>query len=284
MKFGVTIFATDLTMDIAELATALEDRGFDSLWLPEHTHIPTERRTPPPIGGGELPEEYRRTLDPFVALSFAASVTTTLRLGTGILLPAQREPIVTAKSAATLAMMSNGRFELGVGFGWNEDEMENHGVQYRTRRAQTREHMLAMQRLWNDEVAEFSGDYVNVSPSWSWPKPPAPIPVLVGGGAGPKLFSHIAEYGTGWIPIGGSGLAQAIPQLKETFAAAGRNPDDLEIAPFGTIPTESKLEHFAGIGVTEVVLRIPSGTREEVLPQLDAHTDLINKVRANIAE
>lgn len=284
MKFGVTIFATDLTMDIAELAGELEDRGFDSLWLPEHTHIPIERRTPPPIGGGELPDEYRRTLDPFVALSFAAAVTTNLRIGTGVLLPAQREPIVTAKAAATLSAMSNGRFELGVGFGWNEDEMENHGVSYRTRRNQAREHMLAMQRIWNDDVAEFSGDYVDMKPSWSWPKPPSPLPVYVGGGAGPKLFSHIAEYANGWIPIGGSGLANAIPQLKERLAEVGRDPEDLEIIPFGSIPTESKIEHFASIGVTEVVLRIPSGTREEVLPQLDAHADLINRVRASITK
>lgn len=215
MRFGITMFSTDLSMEVPALAVAAEERGFDSLYLPEHTHIPVSRRTPPPTGDAELAEEYKRTLDPFVALAGAATVTTTIRLGTGVALPAQREPIVTAKAVATLDQLSGGRFALGVGFGWNEDELADHGVAMADRRAVCREHVLAMQALWADDVAGFEGEHLRISPSWSWPKPvqrPG-VPVLVGGGAGPKLFAHVAEYGTGWIPIGGSGLAEAIPRL-----------------------------------------------------------------------
>ncbi len=274
MRIGVTMFATDRSMDVVELAIEAEARGFSSLWIPEHTHIPTSRLTPPPTGEATLPEEYRRTLDPLVVLAAAAARTSTIRLGTGILLPAQREPIVTAKAIATLQNLSAGRFWAGVGFGWNADEMAHHGVDYTTRRAQCREHVLAMQALWNDEVAEFHGDFVDFGPSWSWPKPDRPVPVVIGGGAGPKLFSHIAEYGAGWIPIGGSGLATAIPQLREAVAAAGRDPSAVEIIPFGTIPTPEKLEHFATIGVTECVVRLPSAGRDDVLRVLDTYEGL----------
>lgn len=274
MHIGVTMFATDRSMDVVELAIEAEARGYSSLWIPEHTHIPTSRITPPPTGEATLPEEYRRTLDPLVVLAAAAARTSTIRLGTGILLPAQREPIVTAKAIATLQNLSEGRFWAGVGFGWNVDEMAHHGVDYATRRAQCREHVLAMQALWSDEVAEFHGDFVDFGPSWSWPKPDRPVPVVIGGGAGPKLFSHIAEYGAGWIPIGGSGLATAIPQLREAVAAAGRDPSAIEIIPFGTIPTPEKLDHFASIGVTECVLRLPSAGRDEVLRVLDTYEGL----------
>ena len=157
MRFGVTIFATDQSMEVPELARAAEDRGFDSIWIPEHTHIPTSRRTPPPTGDAELAEEYKRSIDPLIALAVAASLTSTIRLGTGVMLPAQREPIVTAKAIATLQNLSGGRFDFGIGFGWNEDEMEDHGVDYRTRRAHSRDHMLAMQALWTDEVAVLRG-------------------------------------------------------------------------------------------------------------------------------
>ena len=157
MRHGITIFATDQTIPIAQLAREVEARGFDSLYLPEHTHIPISRRTPPATGDEVLPEEYKRTLDPFVALAVAAAVTERIRLGTGVLLPAQREPIVTAKAAATLDVMSGGRTVLGVGFGWNEDEIADHGVSMKERRAVAREHMLAMQALWNDEVGSFEG-------------------------------------------------------------------------------------------------------------------------------
>jgi probable F420-dependent oxidoreductase len=275
MRLGVTMFATDRSMDVIDLAVEAEARGFESLWLPEHTHIPISRVTPPPTGEAELPEEYRRTLDPLIVLAAAAARTTTIRLGTGILLPAQREPIVTAKAIATLQNLSGGRFALGVGFGWNVDEMADHGVGYADRRARSREHTLAMQALWRDEVAHFDGEFVHISPSWSWPKPEVPVPVIIGGGAGPKMFAHIVEYGAGWIPIGGAGLSTAIPQLRAAAVEAGRDPNSLEIVPFGSIPTPEKLEHFASIGVTECVFRLPSAGRDVVMPILDRQATLL---------
>ncbi len=282
MRYGITMFATDLSIDVVELARAAEQRGLQSLWIPEHTHIPVSRRTPPPTGSAELAEEYRRCLDPLVALAAAASVTSTLRLGTGILLAAQREPIVTAKAVATLDHLSGGRAALGVGFGWNEDELEDHGVSMRDRRDVARERLLAMQALWADDEASFTGEHVQISPSWAWPKPVQHgadgrprVPILHGGAAGPKLFAHIAEYGDGWIPIGGSGLTDAIPRLREEVAAAGRDPMALEIVPFGSIPDPGKLDHFERIGVTECVFRLPSAPRDVVLPLLDEQAALV---------
>ena len=204
-------------------------------------------------------------------------MTERIRLGTGIALPAQREPIVTAKAIATLDLLSGGRFVLGVGFGWNEDEMADHGVAMADRRAVAREHVLAMQALWTDDVAGFDGEHVHLAPSWSWPKPAGgTVPVLIGGGAGPKLFAHIAEYADGWIPIGGAGLADGHPRA----AAGGRPrpaaiPSALEIVPFGSLPDPGKLEHFAAIGVTECVFRIPSAGADVVLPILDRWAELI---------
>ena len=276
MRHGITIFATDQTMDIVTLAREVEARGFDSLYLPEHTHIPISRRTPPPTGDPELPEEYKRTLDPLVALAAAAAVTERITLGTGIALPAQREPIVTAKALATLDLLAPGRVVLGVGFGWNEDELADHGVTMGDRRAVSREHVLAMQALWRDDIARFEGAHVSIAPSWSWPKPAAgAVPVLIGGSAGPKLFAHIAEYAQGWIPIGGAGLGTAIPELQRAVADAGRDPTTLEIVPFGSIPDRGKLEHFATIGVTECVFRVPSAGADVVLPTLDHWAELI---------
>ena len=282
MRYGITMFATDVSMDVVDLAREAEARGLQSLWLPEHTHIPVGRRTPPPTGDAELADEYKRCLDPLVALAAAATATAHLRLGTGILLAAQREPIVTAKAVATLDHLSGGRAALGVGFGWNEDELEDHGVTMAERRDVAREVILAMQALWADDEAGFDGDHVSFSPSWSWPKPVQTdshghrrVPVLHGGAAGPKLFSHIAEYGDGWIPIGGAGLTDAIPRLREVVAEAGRDPEALEIVPFGSIPDPGKLDHFERIGVTECVFRIPSAPRDVVLPLLDEQAALV---------
>ncbi len=271
------MFSTDLAMDPVELAVEAEARGFDSLYLPEHTHIPTSRITPPPTGDPELAEEYKRTLDPFISLAAAASVTSTLRLGTGVSLVAQREPLVTAKAIATLAHLSHGRVALGIGFGWNRDEMEDHGVDYGRRRARTREHMLAMITLWDNDVASFDGVDVSFPPSWSWPKPPARIPVLLGGGAGPKLFAHIAEYGDGWIPIGGAGLTEAAPRFLRAMDEAGRDPASMEIVPFGSVPDAAKIDHFNSIGVTECVFRLPSAGRDEVLAALDDQSRFLGK-------
>ena len=273
MRLGVTMFLTDRSMGPVELATAVEERGFSGMYIPEHTHIPTSRVTPPPTGDETLAEEYSRTLDPYVALSAAAAVTSRIRLGTGIGLVAQHDPIALAKQIATLDHLSGGRFVLGFGFGWNREEMADHGVAYETRREQVREHMLCMQALWSQEEASFDGSYVSLSPSWAWPKPlqrPRPV-CLIGGAAGPKLFAHAAEYADGWIPVGGSGLSSTIPQLREAFEAAGRDPSTMQVVPFGTLPEPGKLEHYRSIGVTEVVLRLPSAPADRVLPVLDGY-------------
>jgi probable F420-dependent oxidoreductase len=249
----------------------------NSLYLPEHTHIPTSRRTPPPTDDAQLREEYKRTLDPFVALSAAAASTERLVLGTGICLVAQRDPIVTAKEVATLDLLSNGRFVFGVGFGWNADEAEHHGVEMRTRRARAREHVLAMQALWRDDVASFDGEFVRFSPSWSWPKPvqPGGPPVLIGGAAGPTLFAHIAQYADGWIPIGGAGVKAALPELARACEERGRDPQSVRIVPFGTVPDPGKVDYYASIGIDEVVLRLPAGERARVMPVLDEYADLV---------
>lgn len=279
MRLGVTIFLTDLTITPTEVARAAEERGLHSLYVPEHTHIPTSRRTPPPTGDAELPDEYRRTLDPFVALSMAAAVTERLVVGTGICLVAQREPIVTAKAVATLDHCSGGRFVFGVGFGWNEEELEHHGVAMRDRRAVARERILAMRALWSEEVATFEGEHVRFEPSWQWPKPARPggPPVLVGGSPGRTLFAHVAEYADGWMPIGGAGVRAAMPQLRAAWEGAGRDPASLRVVPFGTVPDPEKLDYYASIGVTEVALRLPSAPRDEVLPILDRYAGLVGR-------
>jgi probable F420-dependent oxidoreductase len=271
MKIGITMFATDLAMSPVELAIEAEARGFHSLYIPEHTHIPTSRRTPPPTGDAVLAEEYKRTLDPYIALAAASARTDRILLGTGIGLVAQHDPITFAKELATLDLLSDGRLVLGIGYGWNHEEMENHGVDVKRRREVVRETMLAMQALWTQEVASFDGEFVRFEPSWQWPKPvqqPRPR-VLLGGAPGPILFRHIAEYGDGWLPIGGAGLAAALEQLRAAFSAAGRDPTSLHIVPMGVLPSAEKLDYYREHGVTESVLRIPSAPRDGVMPVLD---------------
>lgn len=278
MKFGVTLFMTDETIGPAELGRAAEDRGFDSVYVPEHTHIPTLRATPPPTGEADLPAAYKRTLDPFVALTAMAAVTERIRLGTGVCVLAQHEPIATAKAAATLDHISGGRLDLGVGYGWNADEIAHHGVTMRDRRAVLREHALAMQALWRDEVAEFHGDHVDFGPSWAWPKPvqPGGVPVLLGGAAGPTLFRHIAEFGAGWIPFGGGGVADALGDLAATCGAIGRDMRDLRICLFGVVPEPTgKLAYYESLGVSEVVLRVPAGGPDIALPALDHLAEVV---------
>lgn len=272
------MFGTDQSMRPDELARAAEARGFVSLYLAEHTHIPVSRRTPPPTGEDTLPDYYSHSYDPFVALAMAAAATERLRVGTGICLVAQRDPIVTAKAVASLDHLSGGRFVLGIGFGWNEDEIENHRVPMQRRRDVAREHMLAMQCLWADEEASFEGEFVQLPPSWSWPKPvqrPCP-PVLIGGAAGPTLFDHVAEYADGWMPIGGAGVRAALPELQRAAEARSRDPSTIRVVPFGTIPDPGKLDYYEGLGIDEVVLRIPVGGRDATLPVLDEYSRLVN--------
>jgi probable F420-dependent oxidoreductase len=276
VPLGVTTFLTDQTIDPAVLAREVEDRGFHSMYVPEHTHIPTSRRTPAPMGG-ELAPEYSRTLDPFVALAAAAAVTTRIKIGTAICLVAQHDPILTAKEVATLDRVSGGRFVFGIGFGWNREEMEDHGADFAHRHEITREKMLAMQALWTNERAAFDGKFVRFEESWSWPKPtqqPRP-PVLIGGGAWPRLFKHIAEYGDGWMPIGGAGVRAVLPRLHQEMDERGRDPKELKLVLTSVLPDPEKLDYYASFGVTEVVLPLPPAKADVVLPVLDNYTKLL---------
>jgi probable F420-dependent oxidoreductase len=272
MKFGVTVFLTDYSIDPGEMAREVEERGFASIWTPEHTHIPASRKTPPPMGE-PLPKQYFHCLDPFVALSFAAAATTNLRIGTGICLVAQHDPIVLAKTTATLDHLSGGRFDFGVGFGWNLDEMEHHGVPYDRRREFVRERVMAIEELWTKEQASFHGEFTSFEPSFSWPKPvqkPRP-PVYIGGEGGPKLFKHVAEWADGWIPIGGRGIKAKLPLLRAEYERVGRDPETIKIIPFGSLPDQGKLEYFGTLGIEEIVLGVDPGGRDVVLPILDRY-------------
>ncbi|MCZ6823008.1 MAG: LLM class F420-dependent oxidoreductase [Deltaproteobacteria bacterium] len=271
MKIGVTIHATDLTLSPIDAACEAEARGFYSFYVPEHTHIPVSRRTPAPTGDEVLGEEYKRSFDPYVVLAAAAARTSRILLGTGVALVAQHDTISLAKQLASLDLISEGRLVLGIGYGWNHEEMENHGIDVKRRRALVREKMLAMQELWSREVAGFQGEFVSFEPSWMWPKPlqqPRPR-LLIGGAPGPRLFEHIAEYADGWLPIGGAGVKQALPALRRALEERGRNPEALHVVPMGIHPDRRKLDHYESIGVTEAVLRLPSAARDVVLPVLD---------------
>jgi probable F420-dependent oxidoreductase len=270
MRHGVTMFVTDRSMTAAALARAVEERGLDGLYLPEHTHIPVSRKTPYPLGG-DLPEQYKRTLDPFVALATAAAVTSRIRLGIGVCLVAQRDPIITAKEVASLDLVSGGRFVLGIGTGWNEDELEDHGVPFKRRRSVVRERVLAMRKLWEEEVASFEGEFVRLSPSWAWPKPVQRphAPIFWGGAASPKLFEHIAEYADGWMPLGASGVAAQLPALRDAFERAGRKASEARVILYGVKPEKERLEYFASMGAEECVFFLPSAGEDRVLPVLD---------------
>ncbi|MFG2568123.1 LLM class F420-dependent oxidoreductase [Streptomyces sp. NPDC048567] len=272
MRIATTIFLTDETITPVRLAHQLEQRGFAGLYLPEHTHIPVSRDTPYPAGG-ELPREYGRTLDPFVALAQAAAVTERLALGTGITLIAQHDPIDLAKQIATLDHLSAGRFTLGIGYGWNVEEAADHGVEWSTRRRLGRERLALMRALWAAEPTAYEGEFGSVRASEAHPKPyrPQGPRVLVGGAAGPKLFAHIAESADGWLPIGGGGLTESVPHLRTAWEAAGRDPKDLHIVPYAVLPSPGKLARFADLGIEEIVLQLPPAAEPEVLRTLDAY-------------
>ncbi len=277
MRLGVTAALTDLDVAPAALAGMSERLGFDSFWLPEHTHLPLREHVPPALLDGIRFESYQRTLDPLVALATAAAVTQRIGLGTGIVLAAQHDPILLAKQVATLDHLSGGRVTLGVGFGWNRAEAEDHGVDFARRRAAVREHLAAMEAIWSGEQAEFHGEFVDFGPTWSWPKPlqQPRVRTLIGGGATDSVFAAVAESGDGWLPIGGGGLTEAIPRLRARAEEVGRDPATLCVIPFGTMADEGKLEHYARLGVDEVVLRVRAGTAESVRAELESLAPLV---------
>ncbi len=277
MELGVFIFDTDYSISIEELARALEDRGFASLFVPEHTHIPVSRKSPWP-GGGDLPKEYAHTLDPFISLSFAAAATTSLKLGTGICLIPQRDPIVTAKVVASLDMMSNGRVTLGIGGGWNVEEMEDHGATYKTRFKQMRESVLAMKALWTEEEAEFNGEMIKFEKSWSWPKPlQKPHPPIILGGETKYTLQRVAEFCDGWLPRVTPGFdpAENMARLRQAAEEAGRDPKELSVTVFRAPTDPQQLESFAQAGINGGLLQLPSGNRETILPLLDEYASLL---------
>ncbi len=277
-RFGVQMFPTDYAIQPVELAKAVEERGLDSLFFPEHTHIPASRATPFP-GGIDLPKQYWHTHDPYVALGACAAVTERITLGTGICLVIERDPITLAKEAASLDMISNGRFVMGIGAGWNREEMENHGANYPRRWAEMREKVLAMKAIWTEEEAEFHGEFVNFDKIWSYPKP-----IQAGGppiwiGANSKwVFDRVAEYADGWMPIGGMG-STAMEQLEAACEKRGRKAEDITLALFGAPDDAEQLAGRVAQGFTELIFSVPSEGRDRVLPLLDKYAALAEAQR-----
>ena len=279
MNIGVCMFFTDYAIRIDELAREAEARGFESLWVPEHTHIPVSRRTPFP-GGSQLPKEYAHTFDPFVSLMAAAAATKRLRIGTGICLVIERDTIITAKEVASLDALSGGRFEFGIGGGWNAEEMENHGAVFATRFKKLREQVLAMKEIWTKDEAEFHGKFVNFDKIWSWPKPAQkPHPPVLLGGESAYTLQRVVDFCDGWFPRGRAAeiILPALKDLGERAAKAGRDMKTISVSVFGAKPDEATLETYAQAGITRAILRLPPEGRDAVLPLLDQWSKFVKK-------
>jgi probable F420-dependent oxidoreductase len=277
-KFGVAMFPTDDALEPAILASLVEERGFESLFFPEHTHIPASRRTPYP-GGGELPREYSHTLDPFVALTAAAAATERLKVGTGICLVIERDPITTAKEVASIDRVTGGRFLFGVGAGWNEEEMENHGTDPRRRFGVMRERIEAMKTIWTAEEAEYHGRHVDFDPIWSWPKPvQTPHPPILVGGNGPKVLERIVAFGDEWLPnrvADVDAFLARVAELQDRGRQAGR--DSIPVTLLGTPGSRETLGRLAGAGIHRFVWWLPARPREEVEAKLDEYAELVEQ-------
>ncbi len=281
--FGVLMFPTDYAIAPHVLAAEAEARGFESVFFPEHTHIPTSRVTPWP-GGDDLPREYTRTYDPFVALTAAAIATKSIKLATGICLVTQRDPIVMAKQVASLDLLSGGRVILGVGAGWNVEEMANHGTPFKARWAILRERVLAMKQIWSEEAPEFHGEHVNFDPIWSYPKP-AQVggPLILLGASSRWTYARIAEYGDGWMPIyqnakrreaqGGIDYAVGVRETREAWHRANRQgkPD---LSVFGVPPSHGAIEELVAAGFNRLVFGLPADDADVVIPLLDRLAEL----------
>jgi probable F420-dependent oxidoreductase len=272
MKIGAVMFFTTDSMQPAPLARALEERGFESLWVPEHTHIPSSRKTPYPAGG-PLIRPYYDIMDPFLALNTAATVTTRLKVGTGIALLTQRDPIVTAKVVSTIDQLSQGRFLFGVGNGWNQDEIENHGTVFASRHKLARERMEAMKAIWTEEEPEYHGEFVNFDKMKQWPKPKQkPHPPIIVGGAFPHAARRAVRYGDGWIPRDdwlerdGLGVIDAFHKMAKE---AGRDPAELPISLFRVPEDIERLRLYQRLGIDRVVFSLPMATQDKIMPILD---------------
>ena len=278
MKLGVTMFATDYAMRPDELAVACENRGFESVWYPEHTHIPASRRSPWP-GGAELPKEYWHTHDLFVTMMAAAAATKSIKIGSGICLVIERDPIVLAKEVASVDQLSNGRVLFGIGGGWNAEEMENHGTPFNRRWKVLREKIEAMKEIWTKDEAEYHGEFVNFDPIWSYPKPyqkPYP-PILLGTFNGG--LNRVVNYCDGWIPVGffTKDLPDSIRELSKRAEQAGGKGSDFPISIFGASDKEADLTNLQKLGIERAVFVIPSEGRDKLLPLLDKYATFVSK-------
>ena len=279
-RIGVNIFPTDYAIQPVELARAVEERGFESLFVCEHTHIPTNRVTPWP-GGGDLPREYAHTHDPFIALTAAAVATERIKLGTAICLVPEHDPINLAKETASLDMISGGRLVLGIGAGWNKEEMGDHGVDFTNRWKVTREHILAVRQLWTKEEAEYHGDFVDIDPTWCYPKPvqDGGIPVLLGA-VSDWTAERVIDYCDGWLPnarFGRERIRQVQEEIRAAADRAGRSFDDLERTIFWPAAEEEELTYYFDQGFDRAVFALPAGPPGEVLPLLDAQAKLLQR-------
>jgi probable F420-dependent oxidoreductase len=284
MKFGASMFFTDYSITPAQMATAMEERGFDTLWAPEHSHIPVSRKTPFVLGG-DLPKRYYDVMDPFVTLSVAAAVTRTLRLGTGVCLVAQRDPIQLAKLVASIDQVSNGRFLFGIGNGWNQDEMENHGTVFATRHKLARERIEATKEIWTKSKAEYHGEFVNFDPVMAWPKPvQKPFPPILVGGAFPYSARRAIRYADGWMPqvtnAKAAPLTDVIPRFRQMAEEAGRDPASLTIIIGAQPPDRGLIERYAALGVEMVYPSLPSEPADKILPMLDQWAALKQRMQA----
>jgi probable F420-dependent oxidoreductase len=279
MKYGVFMFATDYAIRPDDLARAVEERGLESLWVPEHTHIPASRRSPWP-GGADLPREYWRTLDPFVALSLAAAVTSRIKLGTGICLVIERDTIALAKEVASLDWVSRGRVLFGIGGGWNAEEMAHHGTDFDSRWKRLREQVAALKAIWTEDEAEYHGKFVDFDRIWSFPKPvQKPYPPIIMGGAGAHARQRAVDFDGHWLPIPGrESIEDGLADLRARAEKAGRDPATVTLSLFGASADEGKLAAWRDLGVARAVFRLPSAGRDGVLPLLDRHAGLAAKV------
>ena len=278
MKYGIVMFPTDYSIDPVTLGKAVEERGFDSLFFPEHTHIPASRRTPWP-GGADLPKEYSHTYDPFIALTAVAMVTKNLMLGTGISLVMERDPITLAKEVASLDLLSNGRFILGVGGGWNEEEMEDHGTDPKRRFKVMRERIEAMKEIWTKDEAEYHGEFVNFDPIWSWPKPvQKPHPPIYVGGNGEHTLRRVIQYGDAWMPIPGRGAQHRRAHDRAAEAGVGGRPRPDPGDGVRHAGPPEVVEHYRDIGVDRCIFWLGSVSEDEAIPMLDRYAELMESV------
>jgi len=280
MKLGIEMFATDYALRPDELARACEERGFESVWYPEHTHIPASRRTPFP-GGGDLPQEYWHTHDLFVTLMAAAAATTTIKLGSGICLAIERDPITLAKEVASVDQLSHGRLLFGIGGGWNAEEMENHGTPFKKRWQVLREKVEAMKAIWAQEEAEYHGEFVNFAPIWCYPKPAQkPHPPIILGSHTAQGLDRVVKYCDGWMPNARAykDLPAVVRDLRSRAEQAGRRPEEISISVLGVPGDEATLHQYRELGAARAIFFVPSAGREKILPLLDQYAALIPKV------